>query len=132
VLSTADQCRVSASAWGGDPSEYEPVHAYLDGYDAGEDFPEGLTWALRATRHHTTGIRECDELFAGRPEGRALVLSTGRRVPVRWVAEKHLTLELGRLYTAGDWLRRIKPARWMTNSRKLSQELEAEELDGRV
>ncbi len=76
----------------------------------------------RALRHHTTGIRECVEKF-----GETITLSTGRILPVRYVAEQHVVEDMGRLVSVGDWLRCIKPESWMNRPRKLSRELEAED-----
>lgn len=77
----------------------------------------------RALRHHTTGIRECVEKF-----GHTLTLSSGRTIPTRWVAEQHVIEDMGRLVTAADWLRCIRPdPSWMNKPRKLSRELETVE-----
>jgi len=70
-------------------------------------------------RHHAYGVFECERAF-----GRTLVLSSGRTVPVRYVAEQHVVEDLGRIPTLGDWLSCIRGAPWMTRSRRLSAELE--------
>lgn len=69
-------------------------------------------------RHHAHGIFECEDTF-----GTTITLSTGRVIPVRWIAERHVIEDMGYIPTVGDWLSCIKPARWMTRSRRLSEEL---------
>lgn len=69
------------------------------------------------------GIAECVQKF-----GDTLTNSDGRRVPTRWVAEQHVLEDHGYLPSLGDWLREIRPRRWMgATARKLSRELEAGE-----
>ena len=45
--------------------------------------------------------------------GTTVTNSDGREVPVRWVGEQHVKEDLGRIPTACDWLRAIKPEAWM-------------------
>jgi hypothetical protein len=45
-------------------------------------------------------------------------------IPVRWVGEHQVKEDLGRIPTTSDWLRCIKPERWMGPTRKLEAELE--------
>lgn len=107
----------SAREWGGEPEEYLHVHRFFD-----ETSKEMVgDFRHRALRHHTTGIRECEERF-----GPSLKLTTGRTIPTRWVAERHVIEDLGRLYTVADWLRCIRAESWMNRPRKLSRELEAQ------
>ena len=54
------------------------------------------------------GIFLAEKLF-----GVAIVNSDGNQVPVRYVGEQHVREDLGRIPTAQDWLRQIKPQRWM-------------------
>lgn len=42
-----------------------------------------------------------------------ITISTGRAIPVRWVAEQHVKEDLGWIPTAADWLRAIQPEPWM-------------------
>ncbi len=117
AIPTDDQAESSAKRWGGEPGEYLAVHRFFD--ETAPQMPADDP-RHRALRHHTTGVRECEERL-----GRAMRLSTGRTIPVRWVAERHLAEEFGVLVTAADWLRRIKRERWMADARPLSRELEA-------
>ena len=119
TLAAADQAETSAKRWGGEPEEYLRVHGFFD--ETAAEVP-GADPRHRALRHHTTGVRECEQAF-----GHATRLSTGRTIPVRWVAERHLVEEFGVLPTAADWLRRIRRERWMADARPLSRELEAQE-----
>ena len=43
----------------------------------------------------------------------AIKNSDGTQVAVRYVGEQHVKEDLGRIPTAQDWLREIKPQRWM-------------------
>jgi hypothetical protein len=68
----------------------------------------GWIGSHRALRHHAEGIFLAEKLF-----GVAIVNSDGKKVPVRYVREQHVREDLGRIPTAQDWLRQIKPQRWM-------------------
>ena len=57
--------------------------------------------------------------------GKTLKLSTGRRVPTRFVGEQHVLEDLGWIPTVADWLRCIKPARWMGKTINLEAKLAA-------
>lgn len=112
----------SARRWGGEPDDYVLLHEWFDQTKSYHgDFRH------RALRHHTHGVFECERNF-----GRTLELSNGRKIPVRWVAERHIIEDLGRIPTFGDWLSCITPAPWMTRSRRLSAELEKNEGRSRI
>lgn len=108
----------STRKWGGEPEDYLHIHHWFD--DTSKELVGDFRH--RALRHHTTGIRECVEKF-----GDTITLSTGRVIPVRWVAEQHVTEDMGRLVTVGDWLRCIQVEPWMNRPKKLSRALEMEE-----
>lgn len=106
----------SVKQWGGIVEDYLPIHRWFDeSKELQGDFRH------RALRHHTQGIFECERVF-----GVTLTLSTGKQIPVRWVAEQHVTEDCGFLPTFADWARQIKPQRWMARARRLSKELDAE------
>jgi hypothetical protein len=65
-----------------------------------------------AMRHHAFGIFEAESVF-----GITLPTSSGDRLPVRYVAERHVRRVLGRIPTAADWLRRIDGQKWMVQAR---------------
>jgi hypothetical protein len=45
--------------------------------------------------------------------GTTTVLSTGRRLPVRFIGEQHVLEDLGRIPTLQDWLGKIPTESWM-------------------
>jgi hypothetical protein len=109
----------SAKRWGGEPAEYMSIHVWFDQTKASM-----CDQRHRALRHHAEGIGWCVEHF-----GPTLTLSTGRVIPTRWVAERHVQEDLGKIPTAADWLRCIKPERWMgANALKLSETLTESDL----
>ena len=93
----------SAKKYGGEPSEYLPLHNFFD-------FSKAHTadFRHRALRHHSEGIFMLESLF-----GPTLTLSTGRILPVRFIGEQHILEDLGRIPTVQDWLGRIQPEPWM-------------------
>jgi len=58
------------------------------------------------------GICLAEKLF-----GVAIVNKDGNQVPVRYVGERHVQEDLGRIPTAHDWLLQLKPLRWMFGQR---------------
>ena len=72
------------------------------------------TFATGRLRHHAEGIFLCERVF-----GTTITNSDGRAVPVRWVGEQHVKEDLGRIPTACDWLRAIKPEAWMMRAGRL-------------
>jgi len=105
----------SSKKWGGTPEDYLKIHLW---FDESKNFHGDFRH--RALRHHTLGIKECLAVF-----GESLTLSTGRVIPVRYVAEQHLIEDCGFLPTVQDWLRHLQPEPWMTRgARRLSKELE--------
>lgn len=116
----------SARKWGGTPEDYLHVHEWFDATKGWlPDFRH------RAIRHHSEGIAQCVELFE--PIRFRVDAPIGSRVrikivPIRWVAEQHVTEDCGRIPTAADWLRCMNDVQpWMTGARKLSQEQEKED-----
>src|SRR5436309_16050317 len=93
----------SVHRWGGRVEDYLPLHQWLD--ESRRFLPD---FRHRALRHHTEGIAIAERLF-----GVTLTLSTGRVIPLRYVAEQHIKEDLRRLPTAADWLRCIRPEAWM-------------------
>lgn len=103
----------SVRLWGGKPSDYQPIHDWLDATkEAFADFRH------RALRHHAHGIFEAQRLF-----GQTIVNSDGRTVPVRYIAEQHIKEDCGgRIPTVADWLSQLKPAPWMSRGYTLTAE----------
>ena len=101
----------SARRWGGEPSDYQPIHDWFDETKA--HVPD---FRHRALRHHSEGIFLCEQIF-----GTTLKISTGKEIPVRWVGEQHVTEDLGRIPTAADWLEDLPLKGWRIRSQKLSE-----------
>lgn len=132
----------SARQFGGVPEDYQAIHDWFDATKA--MIPDQRH---RALRHHSEGMFVCEQVF-----GTTINLSTcakcgvhknehwtengdedqhifrPKQVPTRWVAEQHVREDLGRIPTAQDWLKNLPLEGWMTRSRKLSRELEREEI----
>ncbi|AOX18649.1 DUF6915 family protein [Kozakia baliensis] len=96
----------SARKWGGRPEDYLAIHNW---FDSSKILLADLRH--RALRHHAQGIFQCEHEF-----GVTLVNSDGRVVPVRLIAEQHVREDLGRIPTFADWVRAIRPERWMGNA----------------
>jgi hypothetical protein len=45
--------------------------------------------------------------------GIAITNSDGKQVPVRYIGEQHVKDDLGRIPTVQDWIRELRPQRWM-------------------
>lgn len=104
----------SAKKWGGKWVEYYEIHNWFD--ETKHHFGD---FRHRAMRHHTQGIAECIKVF-----GTTLSLSSGKVIPVRWIAEQHVQEDLGTIPSLSDWLRNLQPEPWMNKPRQLSKELE--------
>jgi hypothetical protein len=104
----------SARKHGGKPEDYLAIHEWFDASKAHHgDFRH------RALRHHTAGVFECEAHF-----GVTIATSDGKRIPTRWIAEQHVTEDLGFLPSVSQWLSAIVAEPWMMRSRPLSRELE--------
>jgi hypothetical protein len=100
----------SVRKWGGTVGDYLAIHSWFDESKAFlGDFRH------RALRHHAEGIFLCEKLF-----GVTITTSDGRLVPVRWIGEQHVKEDLGRIPTASEWLRCIRPESWMARSATLN------------
>ena len=58
--------------------------------------------------------------------GITLTNSAGRVVPVRFVAEQHITEDLGRISSFADWARCIRPEPWMGRSGPIPSDIVAD------
>lgn len=104
----------SVKKWGGEVKDYLAIHSWFD-----ESKAFWADFRHRAPRHHAEGIFLCERLF-----GPTLTNADGRVIPVRWVGEQHVREDLGRIPTAADWLKAIRPEYWMGGqAEKLSQSL---------
>lgn len=99
----------SVRRWGGMVEDYLPLHDWFD--ESKAYWPD---FRHRALRHHAEGIFLCEALF-----GPTITNSDNKVIPVRWIGEQHVKEDLGRIPTAGDWLRCIRPEPWMGKVGKL-------------
>lgn len=97
----------SARKFGGLAEDYLEIHTWLDASKSAFAAP-----AHRALRHHATGVFEAEERF-----GVAIVNSASRRVPVRFIAERHVREDLGRIPSLQDWLGDLPLKPWMLGGR---------------
>ena len=93
----------SAKKWGGEPDDYYPVHSWFD--CTKEHFADPRH---RAIRHHSQEIGWAIEHF-----GSTITISTGKKIPVRWIGEQHCLEDFGRIPTMADFLRCMTTERWM-------------------
>jgi len=100
----------SARAFGGLPSDYEPVHVLLD--SCREALPDNRG---RALTHHSWFIYRVLPLVFGE----TIRNSDGRDVPTRAVAERHVLEDYGNRFvpTAQDFLNDLPSQPWMNNGR---------------
>lgn len=107
----------SVDRWGGTPEDYLPIHNFFD-----ETKSQIADFRHRALRHHAEGIFLCERIF-----GITLTISTGRVIPVRFIAEQHITEDCGFIPTASDWLEQIQSVPWM---RKVGKKLTINSFEG--
>jgi len=101
--------RSSARKWGGIEADYLPIHEWFD-----ETAGHVNDFRHRAIRHHALGIADCVRIF-----GRMLTLSTGKEVPVKKIAERHVNEDIGFIPTVSDWVRTIQAAPWMKKPQRV-------------
>lgn len=106
-----NHCKSSVKKFGGKKKDYLEIHQWFD---------ESKTYfgdiRHRALRHHTLGIQMCEDKF-----GVFIVNSSNKKVIVKSIAEQHIIEDIGFLPTLQDWLKRIKPERWMNNTKKVTK-----------
>ncbi len=102
----------SVRTWGGTADDYLALHTWFD-----ESKLIIADYRHRALRHHAEGIFMAEKLF-----GPTLTLSTGTVIPTRWVGEQHVREDLGRIPSFADWVRAIRPERWMGRATTLGVE----------
>jgi hypothetical protein len=93
----------SVKKWGGKPEDYLEIHSWFD-----ESKSFMADFRHRAMRHHAEGIFMCEKIF-----GVTIKNSDGRIVPVRFIGERHVVEDLGRIPSVQDWLKNIEPEAWM-------------------
>jgi hypothetical protein len=85
----------SAKKWGGDVSDYLPLHTWFD-----QSKGIAADFRHRALRHHAEGIFMLETVF-----GPTITLSSGRVIPTRYVGEMHVQQDLGFIPSFADWMR---------------------------
>lgn len=96
----------SSRKYGGKPEDYQAIHDWFDNSKS-----HFANFRHRALRHHTQGIFEAERVF-----GHTITNSDGKKVPVRFIAEQHVIEDLGFIPTLADWLKHIKPQKWMVRA----------------
>ena len=77
----------------------------------------------RAVLHNSYGPFLMEKIF-----GVTITNSDGKSVPVRLIVEQHIVEDHGFIPSIDDWMKSIKPEKWMSlGAQKLSQ-LKQEEL----
>ncbi len=102
----------SVRRYGGLVEDYIGLHSWFD-----QSKMLIADFRHRALRHHAEGIFLAETLF-----GTTLTLSSGRILPVRWIAEQHVREDLGRIPSFADWVRAIRPEPWMGRAVRLDLE----------
>lgn len=95
----------SAVQFGGAPEDYIEIH---DWFDETKAFTGD--WTHRALRHHSAGIQWCVQRF-----GHYILNSNSVHIPVKMIAEQHVTEDCGFIPTPQDYLKILKsnPQDWM-------------------
>ena len=103
-----NHCKSSVKYFGGKEEDYQDIHAW---FDESKDHYGDIRH--RALRHHTLGVKLCEERF-----GVTIKNSNNKKVPVRSIAEQHIREDLGFIPTLQDWLKEMKPKSWMVSTKK--------------
>jgi len=107
----------SVKKWGGDASDYLPLHNWFDQSKAiAADFRH------RALRHHAEGIFMLETIF-----GPTITLSSGRVIPTRWVGEQHVKEDLGFIPSFADWVKAIRPMPWMGRAPRIELDVDPQD-----
>lgn len=102
-VSVDEHCDFSVNKWGGVAEDYEAIHKWFCGPVLQHESEQ-----FRALLYHSQGIFTAEEVF-----GPIVANSNGRIIPVRFIAEEHVKLAVGRIPTAFEWLKEIQARPWM-------------------
>jgi hypothetical protein len=98
----------SSRKWGGEPEDYLEIHQWFDASKAHySDFRH------RAMRHHSEGIFEMEKVFG------PTITIEGKVIPTRIIGEQHVMEDLGWIPNISEWLKHIKPEKWMNKPHKI-------------
>lgn len=89
-------------------------------FNAPQQFIEGNLWY--GLRSHAEGIFLAESVFGKVVSESDLDKSTIYH-PTRFIAEQIVKLQLGRIPSAQEWLKNIKPAAWMVTTAKIEKSL---------
>ena len=103
-----NHCKSSVKYFGGLEEDYIDIHKWFD--ESKDFYPDHRH---RALRHHSQGIRQCEEEF-----GTTIFNHDDKEIPVRSIAEQHIREDLGFIPTLEDWFKEIKPKPWMASTKK--------------
>jgi len=93
----------SAKKFGGQPSDYLPLHDFLDSSKSSHG-----TNRHRIVLHSSFGVFVLEKVF-----GHTITNSDGRAVHVRDVGEQHVVEDLGFIPDLSDWVRNLPLEPWM-------------------
>jgi hypothetical protein len=93
----------SVKHFGGKVEDYQLIHDWFD-----ESKKIMSDFRHRALRHHSEGCFSCEEKF-----GTTITNSDDKIVPVKLIAERHITEDLGFIPTMIDWFKYIAPQKFM-------------------
>jgi hypothetical protein len=96
------------------PQTSSPI---VEWFYAPQAFIDGSLWP--ALRSHAEGIFLAETVF-----GKVVIENDnnlGKVHPTRFIAEQIVKLQLGRIPSAQDWLKHIKPAAWMVTTAKIEK-----------
>lgn len=96
----------SARKFGGQPSDYLPLHDFLDSSKSAHG-----TNKHRCVLHSSFGVFILEKVF-----GHTIVNSDGREVHVRDIGEQHVVEDLGWLVDLSDWVRNLPLEPWMVGA----------------
>ncbi len=94
----------SMRKWGGEVSDYLPLHTW---FDLMSKAIAGISGTARC------GITPRVFFMLETVFGPTLTLSSGKVIPTRWVGEQHVQEDLGFIPSFADWMRAIRPLPWM-------------------
>ncbi len=110
LLHSKSSCR----KWGGQTSDYEPIHNWFD------DTKKWLGHSNhRMFRHHSEGIFEAEQIF-----GKSFINSDGKTVYTRYVGEQHVKEDCnGYIPSAKEWMTcimgNVRP-KWMRKAQLIN------------
>lgn len=93
----------SVKKHGGKPTDYLAIHQWFD-----ESKSYFADFRHRALRHHSEGIFLMESIF-----GVTVLNSDGKMIPTRFIGEQHVKEDCGFIPTVQDWLKEIRPVKWM-------------------